>query len=104
VKQIDTSEFKRMWDETDGLAVINALPESAAQEAHIPGTTNIAHERGDFAERVAEQAGGKDRPVVVYCGSEACDVSVKAAKTLEEHGFQEVYDYEGGVKAWRGAE
>jgi len=104
VKQIDTSEFKRMRAEADGLAVINALPESAAREAHIPGTTNIALERGDFAERVEQESGGKERPVVVYCGSEACDVSVKAAKTLEEHGFQEVYDYEGGVKAWRESE
>ena len=104
MKQIDTSEFKKMRDEMDGLAVINALPESAAQESHIPGTANIDLERGDFAERVEREAGGKEEPVVVYCGSEACDVSVKAAKTLEEHGFQRVYDYEGGVKAWRESE
>ena len=45
--------------------------------------------------------GKKDKPIVVYCASTTCDASPKAARRLNEAGFSKVYDYEGGVKAWK---
>ena len=57
-------------------------------------------EGGDFPQRVENNVGGKDQPVVVYCASHECDSSTKAAQELESAGFSNVYDFEGGAKEW----
>jgi len=103
MQTIDTQQLESMMENRSDLAVINALPEESAREAHIKGTANIPHDRDDFVERVETEAGGKDKPVVVYCASADCDVSEKAARTLEQHGFTNVIDYEGGAQAWNKA-
>jgi rhodanese-related sulfurtransferase len=100
MERINTQQLESMMESKSDLAVINALPEESARETHIEGTPNIPIERDDFVEQVEKTSGGKDQPVVVYCANTECDVSDKAAKKLEENGFQRVYDYEGGVKAW----
>lgn len=100
MERIDTKRLEVMMQRDDDLAVVNALPEESAREAHIRGTPNISVERDDFVDRVAEVAGGTDQAVVVYCASAECSVSEKAANKLEENGFERVYDYVGGVKAW----
>jgi rhodanese-related sulfurtransferase len=103
MQTIDTKQLESMMESKSDLAVINALPEESAREAHIQGTPNIPLERDDFVQQVESKAGGKNEPVVVYCANTECGVSEKAAKTLEEHGFEQVYDYEGGAKAWNEA-
>ncbi len=39
------------------------------------------------------------QPLFVYCGSGIR--SAKAAKILKEKGYEEVYELEGGMKAWK---
>ena len=42
--------------------------------------------------------------VIASAGADGtCDASPNAAQRLEEAGFRQVYDYEGGVQAWREA-
>ncbi|MCG5516796.1 MULTISPECIES: rhodanese-like domain-containing protein [unclassified Ectothiorhodospira] len=43
-------------------------------------------------------AGGKDRKIVVYCANFDCDASRKAAAKLDNTGFTDVLDYEGGTR------
>ena len=50
---------------------------------------------------VEQEAGGKDKSVVVYCASSHCNSSEKAAKKLEEAGFTAVSRYTGGAAAWQ---
>jgi len=40
------------------------------------------------------------RLIVVYCASDTCDASPKAAKRLEKMGYENVIDYPGGKKDW----
>ena len=103
MERINTQQLESMMESKSDLAVINTLPEESAREANIKGTPNIPLGRDDFVEQVEKAAGAKDQPVVVYCANTECDVSEKAAKKLEENGFQRVYDYEGGSKAWNEA-
>ena len=58
------------------------------------------HAVAEVAE-VAEVASSKTKPVVVSCASEDCHSSTQAAKKLDEAGFNDVYDFEGGAKAWQ---
>jgi hydroxymethylpyrimidine pyrophosphatase-like HAD family hydrolase/rhodanese-related sulfurtransferase len=67
----------------------------------IPGAINIPLQSEDFAARVEQEAGGKDKPVVVYCANDQCNSSEKAAEKLESLGFTDVRRYTGGAAAWQ---
>jgi len=84
----------------DDFVLINVLPRDTFREQHIRTSINIPIEGENFDGTVQKVAGGKDRKVVVYCASFDCDASVKAAKRLEQAGFEQVYDYEGGTADW----
>ncbi|REK18771.1 MAG: rhodanese-like domain-containing protein [Planctomycetota bacterium] len=103
MQPIDVDALRVMLTSERRPTVINTLaPENFAQ-TRIPDSINIPQDQDDFAERVKEAAGGLEKPVVVYCASEQCQSSAKAAEKLDEAGFTEVYDFEGGAKAWREA-
>lgn len=103
MQTLTTEQVKQIRAEGGDPPLINVLPEEAYREQHIPGTPNIPLDSKDFVSRVEQRIGDKDKPVVVYCASESCDASLKAAKTLEEAGFTHVFDYEGGTQAWEQA-
>lgn len=89
-----------MRDVSGNFALICVLPEESFLEKHIPGSDNIALDSAQFTEKVEQKVGGKEKIVVVYCASKTCDASAKAARKLEESGFDKVFDYEGGLEAW----
>lgn len=79
-----------------GYALVNVLGHEAFTEQHIPGSINIP--MGDEADFEARFDKSKD--IVVYCASTDCDASPTVAKRLAERGFENVYDYEAGIKDW----
>ena len=54
----------------------------------------------DFVSTVDKVVADRTRAVVVYCANKECDASPKAAQKLEEAGFTQVFDYEGGTEDW----
>ena len=76
------------------------LPAQPFEKPRNPGSINIPHESANFVKEVEYVIGGKNLPVIVYCASEACDASKKAATKLDEEGFTDVMCYEGGYKEW----
>lgn len=84
----------------DDFVLINVLPREAFREAHIRTSVNIPHEDDNFVQEVEKVAGGKDRKIVVYCAHKDCDASPTAARKLDDAGFAQVYDYEGGTRDW----
>jgi rhodanese-related sulfurtransferase len=103
MESLTVEELKKMQQQDGDLTVINVLDEKQYRQAHIPDSENVPRSADDFVERVERLVGSKDDPVVVYCASTECTASPKAARTLEEAGFNRVYDFEGGVKAWNDA-
>lgn len=85
------------------LALVDVLPVDSYEKQHIPGAVNVPFEDEHFLERVERIVGDKDSKVVVYCASEDCDLSPRAARKLAEAGYQEVADFEGGLKEWQEA-
>ncbi|MWJ28552.1 rhodanese-like domain-containing protein [Halomonas sediminis] len=101
MKAITRDDLKVMNEtEHEDFVLINVLPRDAFNKQHIRTSINIPVKDDDFVEKVEDVAGGKDRKVVVYCANFDCDASPKAAKKLEEAGFTQVYDYEGGTEDW----
>ena len=39
-------------------------------------------------------------PIIVYCAHDKCDASEKAAHSLNQKGFINIYEYPGGMKDW----
>lgn len=104
MRHLTTDQFKLMRRGSDReLIVVNTLPEDQFDQTKIPGSLNIPFSKDDFVHRVEEEIGGREMPVVLYCASAQCDSSSRAAQHLEDRGFSNVYDYEGGAEAWKQA-
>jgi rhodanese-related sulfurtransferase len=90
-----------MRDRGEDFLLVNSLPTQYFSDTKIPGAVNIPEKDEDFAERVEQRAGGKEKTVVVYCANAACDSSQKAAEKLEAAGFQDVWKFEEGAEGWK---
>ena len=101
MKTIETSELKALLDGNEDVLLVNTLKADSFERMHIPGAVNIPLDDDNFLARVEEEAGGKDKPVVVYCASLECNSSEKAAEILEQACFTAVTDFAGGFKAWQ---
>lgn len=104
MQALSTDELRNMRSSTENLSLIDVLPSSSYREEHIPGSISIPLESDNFVDQVNRAVGGRTQPVVVYCANTSCDLSPKASKKLEEAGFAHVFDYEGGLDAWKKAE
>lgn len=101
MKTISIDQLKQWKTEQKDFLLINVLDPEAFGREHALASKNVPLSRDDFEATVMRMAGTKDRPVVVYCASTDCDASAKAAKRLDAAGFKNVYDFEGGLKAWK---
>lgn len=80
-----------------GAQIVEVLPREEYAEEHVAGAINIPLKEldADAAARL-----DRERPVVVYCYDMLCDMSPRAARWLEELGFEQVYDYAAGKVEW----
>lgn len=81
-----------------GVTVIEALPASHYEEAHLPGAINLPHDQVD--ELAPGLLPDRQAEIVVYCSNHACQNSTIAAKRLTELGYVSVFDYEAGKQDW----
>jgi rhodanese-related sulfurtransferase len=101
VKTIDTQKLEALMESAEDFRLINVLNEDAFEKQHIPGSENIPVNQEGFINDVRQSTTDRDQRIVVYCANEQCDASDIAARKLEAGGFTNVYDYAGGVEAWR---
>ena len=87
--------------ETGSVTVVEALPASYYEEAHIPGAINIPHT--EVRKLAPEMLPDKDAAIVVYCANEPCPNSGIAAHVLRKLGYANVRDYAEGKQDWREA-
>jgi thioredoxin 1 len=93
---------------TDFAAKIKELPSAplldvrTAEEfskGHLQNAKNIDWNGGHFDQQIANM--DKSKPVFVYCLSGGR--SGAAANKMRSEGFKEVYELNGGIMKWRGA-
>jgi rhodanese-related sulfurtransferase len=99
--EIDRQQLQRMMDE-GAVTVVEVLGRDQYDDFHLPGAVNVPL-GDDFGEAIQAAVPNKHEPVVVYCWDEDCDASPKAAKRMEQLGYDRVYDYVAGKADWRAA-
>jgi len=100
MKTLTKEQLIQRGEDLDDFILVNVLPQDTFLKKHIPHSINIPHQDTNFTSLVEKAAGTKNRKIVVYCASFDCDASSNAAETLENAGFSNIYDYEGGTKDW----
>jgi molybdopterin/thiamine biosynthesis adenylyltransferase/rhodanese-related sulfurtransferase len=81
----------------DGTVFLDVREQGEWDEGHIPGAVHVP--RGSLESRIENTVPDHDSRIVVYCASGAR--SAFAAKTLEELGYGDVVNLEGGYTEWK---
>ncbi len=99
VRSINRDELRRKLQESPGRVILVDVGERVDYEKeHIRGAISIPI--SELSMRVQKDF-GKDMEIIVYCGSFECTLSTKASEILLNMGYENVMEYEGGLKDWK---
>lgn len=76
--------------------IINVLSPVTYSDCHIPGSINVP--LADLESQVADW--DKGQHIIVYCASYECGAGSRAWHLLNNLGFKNVTEYEGGMNEW----
>jgi rhodanese-related sulfurtransferase len=91
---ITHEELKQKLDRGDDFKLVMTMHEIYFQKAHIPGSLNI------FQLEDALTLLHPEDEIVVYCVDEQCIASITAYHILDQHGYQQVRRFAGGLSVW----
>ncbi|MCB0483561.1 MAG: rhodanese-like domain-containing protein [Flavobacteriales bacterium] len=94
-KDLPPSQFAEMSASNPGI-ILDVRTPSEVRDGHIAGMTAIDITAPDFMDRIARL--DRQKPVYVYCA--VGGRSANAAQKLKDLGFKEVYNLDGGIRAW----
>lgn len=96
-KVLSPEEYNQKLLELDSAYIIDVRTSLEHKRGHLPRARNINYLWFGFAEETNKL--DRDKPVFLYC--QTAHRSPLAAKKLSQMGFTEIYDLEGGFKAWQ---
>ncbi len=100
MKTISATDLKGKLNSGD-IELVDVLSEESYNKIHIPGSKNIPLDQ--IEKKAEEELPDKNAKIVVYCASDSCMASPKAAKKLESMGYQNIIDFEDGLEGWKNA-
>lgn len=92
-------EFAEKIKNLPNAPIIDVRTPDEFSGGHLQNAQNIDISGSDFQQQI--ETLDKSRPVFVYCLSGGRSAS--AANAMREAGFKEVYELDGGIMKWRGA-
>ena len=87
---------------TRNLPATHGIGPNTYREYHLPGAIRVPADE-NFGHSIQKAIPDKSTPVIVYCLNHACTASPKAARKLDQLGYEKVYDYEAGKQDWKAA-
>jgi thioredoxin len=99
IKTIDTKEFAEKLKITGNPQLLDVRTPEEYSSGHIGNAVNVDWNGDDFTAKATTY--DKSKPIFVYC--EVGGRSSKAAEKLEEMGFREIYNLDGGIMKWNAA-
>ncbi len=95
--KLSATEFSARLAESSNPVILDVRTPEEFASGHLENATNINWNSSDFEEKTSVL--NKEKPVFLYCRSGGR--SSEAAKKLQELGFKEVYEMQGGITQWR---
>jgi len=96
MKTIDVTELKKMISDKEDFSLIDVREENEFEADNIDGTLIPL---GEIPSRMNEIP--KDKKVIVHCRSGVR--SANAIHFLEQNGYENLHNLEGGILAWNQA-
>jgi thioredoxin len=96
---LSATEFSEKLNQTKDAQLVDVRTPGEFRKGHLKNAMNIDWNADDFAEKA--KALDKDKPVFLYCMSGPR--STAATAKLQEMGFKNVYEMQGGMMKWRNA-
>jgi rhodanese-related sulfurtransferase len=97
-KNVAVDQFDKLRQQTNAVVLDVRTPKEFAA-GHIPGAVNIDWNAADFASKAASL--DKSKTYLVHCA--VGGRSAKASDKMTTLQFTNVYNLEGGMKAWEKA-
>lgn len=99
LEDISVKKFLELKGSMAGLQILDVRTPAETAEGIVAGATLINVNDPDFAQQVEKL--DKEKPVAVYCRSGSR--SRRAQATMNNLGFKEIYNVDGGFEAWKAA-
>jgi rhodanese-related sulfurtransferase len=96
IHEIDVERARELLETAQPPVLVDVRGQNEWNQGHIPGAVLIP--LGDIEGRIEEAASERAHPVILYCATG--NRSARAAKTLEELGYEDAVSLEGGFTAW----
>jgi rhodanese-related sulfurtransferase len=97
--EIDLGSVKTLFD-AGHLVVVDAREPDEWAEGRIPGAINLPFDLATAEPQRLEALETAGRPIVVYCGGGACELSLSLAWELIHAGKTKVTVFMGGYPDW----
>lgn len=104
IREIGAEDLDEWLRESDGIVLVDVREPYEFERGHIPNAILIPRGTLEGAadpnneHRIESLYTARHRTVVVYCETGAR--SALAADTLQQLGFDDVYNLAGGIKLW----
>lgn len=95
----------QMEHQFGGVLFVDARDSAEFNCGTIPGSVNIPFDYlpAENLERYLDSSLGyvpKDKPIIVFCSGEECDLSLHLARNLQSFGYTKVSIFFGGSREW----
>lgn len=95
---VSTAYVKKVIDDKEKVAIIDARPKRVFEKGAIPGAINLPDT--EFEKNVDKLPADKATPLIYYCGGLDCVLSDKSADKARALGYTAVKTYSEGFPAW----
>lgn len=99
MREVDLSELLALKKEHKDLIVLDCRGPDYWYWEHIPGTVNLRWKY--VAERAGKMLPDLTTPIVTSCDGFTCPASAMAYEELNKIGYQNLYEYSGGISDWK---
>jgi len=99
IKEVSVDDVKKMIDSKEKIIILDVRDKEEFETGYIPGAINQS--RGMLEFKISTLIPDKNATIVVYCGIDLR--GPLATKTLNEFGYKNAVNINGGLKAWKAA-
>lgn len=97
IKEVSVDDVKKMIDNKEKIIILDVRDKEEFETGYIPGAINLS--RGMLEFKISTLIPDKNATIIVYCGIDLR--GPLATKTLNEFGYKNAVNINGGLKAWK---